>query len=95
MFKHLQEHFSHVLQWSLLSVARRNTFKQQVIEAYFVKIIEPFLNSQMNSNVLTLFRKGITQTHNTKYSLVSHQRLWDLTILFDIWYLQYHTRIVK
>ena len=34
--------------------------KAIILEAYFLTIMEPFLNSQMNSDVLTLFRNGIT-----------------------------------
>ena len=58
-FKHLQEHFSHGFQWSVLSIAPRNTIKWKILEAYFIKIMVPSLNSQMN-DILTLFRNGIT-----------------------------------
>ena len=59
-FKHLQEHLSHVFQWSVLSIAARNTFKQKILEAYFIKMVAPSLNSQINNDVLTLFRNGIS-----------------------------------
>ena len=59
-FKHLQEHFSHGFHWSIVSIAPRNTFKRKMLEAYFIKIMVPSLNSQMNNNVLTLFRNGVT-----------------------------------
>ena len=59
-FKHLQEHLSHGFQGSVISIAPRNTFKWKILEAYFIKIMVPSLNSQMNSDVLTLFRNGIT-----------------------------------
>ena len=39
-FKHLQEHFSHEFQWSLLSIAPRNTFKQKMLEAFFINPIQ-------------------------------------------------------
>ena len=58
-FKHLQEHLSHGFQWSVLSIAPRNTFQWKVLEVYFIKIMVPSLNSQMNSDVLTLLRNGI------------------------------------
>ena len=58
-FKHLQEHLSHGFQWWLLSIAPTNTFKR-ILEGYFIKIMVPSLNSQMNNDVLTLFRNGIT-----------------------------------
>ena len=59
-FKHLQEHLSHSFRWSVLSIAPRNTFKWKILKAYFIKIMVPSHNSQMNSDVLTLFRNGIT-----------------------------------
>ena len=54
VFKYLQEDLSHGFQWSV------NTFKWKILEAYLVKIIVPSLNSQMNNDILTLFRNGIT-----------------------------------
>ena len=59
-FKHLQEHSSHGFQWSVLSIASRNTFKQKFLEAYFIKIMAPSLDSQMNNDVSTHFRNGVT-----------------------------------
>ena len=50
-FKHLQEHLSHDFQLSVLSIAPRNTIKQKISEAYFIMIMEPSLNIQMNSDV--------------------------------------------
>ena len=54
VFKYLQEHLSYGVQWSV------NTFKWKILEAYLIKIIVPSLNSQMNNDILTLFRNGIT-----------------------------------
>ena len=59
-FKHLQEHLSHSFQWSVLSIAPKNTFKRKILEAYFIKIMIPSLNGRMTSDVLTLFRNSIT-----------------------------------
>ena len=61
--KHLQVHFNYEFHWSVLSIGPRYTFKCKILEAYF---IEFSLNSQMNSDVLTLFRNGITETNNPK-----------------------------
>ena len=36
-FKHLQEHSSHGFHWSVLSVAPRNTFKRNILEACLLK----------------------------------------------------------
>ena len=57
-FKHLQEHLSHGFQWSVLSIALRNTL--EILEVYFIKIMVPSLNIQMNNGVLIIFRNGIT-----------------------------------
>ena len=58
-FKYLPEHLSHGFQWSVLSIAPRNTFKRKILQAYFIKVMVPSLNSQMNNDVLTLFRNSI------------------------------------
>ena len=60
MFKHLQKRLSHDFQWSVLSIAPWSTFKWKILEAYSIKIMEPSLNSQLMSDVLTHFRNGIT-----------------------------------
>ena len=63
-FKHLQEHLSHGFQWSVLSIAPSNTLKRNILEAYFIKMMLPSLNSQMNNDVVTLFGNGITDTQS-------------------------------
>ena len=73
-FKLLQEHLSHGFHWSVLSTASRNTFKRRILEAYFIKIMVPSLNSQINNDVLTLFRDGVTWTCNPKCT--ANNRLW-------------------
>ena len=59
-FRHLKEDSSHGFQWSVLSIAPRNTFKWKILEAYFIKIMVPSVDSQMNNDVLTLFTNGLT-----------------------------------
>ena len=46
-FKHYLEHLSHDFQWSVLSIAPSITCKWQTLEACFIKIMEPLLNSQV------------------------------------------------
>ena len=67
-FKHLQEHLSHGHHWLASSIAPRNTFKYEILEAYFIKIMVPSLKSQIN-HVLILSRNGVTQTHNPKWTV--------------------------
>ena len=42
-FKHPQKYLSHDFQWSVLSIAPRNTSKQKILEVYFIKILESSL----------------------------------------------------
>ena len=37
-----------------LSIAPKDTFNRKILEAYFIKIMVPSLNNQMNNDVLTL-----------------------------------------
>ena len=54
------KNMSHGFHWSVLSAAPRNTFKQKILKMHFIKIMVPFLNSQMNNDTLTLFRDSVT-----------------------------------
>ena len=51
--KHLNENDNHELKWSILSLA-------PILEAYFIKTLKLILNSQLNNDILTLFRNGVT-----------------------------------
>lgn len=70
--KHLPEHFNHEVHWSLLSIVLRKTFKWKILEACFIKIMKPSLSSKINSDVLTLFKHGITLTRNPKSFVTNH-----------------------
>ena len=58
-FKNLHEQLSDGFRSSVLSIAPRNYFKWKVLQAYFIKIMVPFLNSQMNNDVLTLLKNVV------------------------------------
>ena len=58
--KHLNENDNHEFKWSNLSLARKFSFKRNILEAYFIKLLNPLLNNQLNSDILTLFRNGVT-----------------------------------
>ena len=58
--KHLNENDNHEFKWSILSLAPKMSFKRKILEAYFIKTLNPILNNQLNSDILTLFRNGIT-----------------------------------
>ena len=36
------------------------SIKTKVLLAYFIKTLNPILNNQLNSDILTLFRNGVT-----------------------------------
>ena len=59
--KHLNDHFGREFQWFVLSGASKNCLKRKILETYYIKTCQPSLNNQMNSDVLNLFRNGVTQ----------------------------------
>ena len=58
--KHLSGHFDHEFRWFVLSRASKNCLKRKILEAYYIKTCQPSLNNQINSDVLNLFRNGVT-----------------------------------
>ena len=58
--KYLNENDNHEFKWSILSLAPKISFKRKILEAYFIKTLNPILNNQLNSDILTLFRNGVT-----------------------------------
>ena len=57
--KHLARNIEHEFSWFILARASVNTLKRRILEAYFIKLIAPSLNEQLD-NVLMLFRNGVT-----------------------------------
>ena len=58
--KHINSHIDHIFTWSIICNAPTNKFKRKIIEAYFIAIMKPTLNDQLDSDLLHLFRNGIT-----------------------------------
>ena len=58
--KHISSHLDHIFTWSIICNAPTNKFKRKIIEAYFIAINNPTLNDQLDSDLLHLFRNGIT-----------------------------------
>ena len=46
--------------WSVIYSAPKIDRTQKNLEAFYIALMRPNLNKQCNSNVLTLFRNGIT-----------------------------------
>ena len=64
----------------ILSRAPSHRLKQKLLEAYFIKQLNLSLNNQLESEILTLFRHGVTQLYNR----FKHLFLFDCNIKFFI-----------
>ena len=58
--KHLKNNPGHQFNWMILSRAPSHRLKRKILEAYFIKQLNPSLNDQLDSEILTLFRHGVT-----------------------------------
>ena len=58
--KHLKNNPGHQFNWIILSRAPSHRLKRNIPEAYFINQLNPSLNDQLDSEILTLFRHGIT-----------------------------------
>ena len=58
--KHLLEHPTHKFEWEILTSAPSYLFKRKLLEDLYVVKFQPRLNDQENSDILKLFRHGIT-----------------------------------
>ena len=61
LIAHGEKDDNHEFKCSILSLAPKVSFKRKILEAYFIKTLNPLLINQLNSDILTLFRNGITQ----------------------------------
>ena len=61
--KHLRNNPGHELEWIILSRAPSHHLKRKILEAYFIYFIDlnPFLNDQLESKILILFRHGVIE----------------------------------
>ena len=57
--KHLNQNTNHMFNWPVICSALKIDAKRS-LEPFFIAPMQPNLNEQCNSNVLTLFRNGIT-----------------------------------
>ena len=58
--KHLYQNINHVFTWSVICSAPKIDRTRKNLEAFYIALMRPNLNEQCDSNVLTLFRNGIT-----------------------------------
>ena len=58
--RHLARNTEHKFSWYILARTPVYTLKRRIPEAYFIKLIVPSLNGQLDNDVLMLFRNGVT-----------------------------------
>ena len=58
--KHLKNNPGHKFDWVILSRAPSYRLKRKILEAYFINQLNPSLNDQLDSEILTLFRHSVT-----------------------------------
>ena len=58
--RHLSSSISHSFAWEILMLAPKDKQTRKNLEAFFIAVQKPSLNEQVKSNVLHLFRSGIT-----------------------------------
>ena len=57
---HLARNIEQEFSWYVLTTAPGNTLKRRILEAYFVRLIVPSLNEQLDNDVLMIFRNSVT-----------------------------------
>ena len=62
--EHLKNNPGHQFDWMILPRAPWHNFERKILEAYFIKQLNPSLNDHLDSKILTLFRHGVTQLYN-------------------------------
>ena len=58
--KHLKNNAGHKFDWMILSWAPLHCLKRRILEAFFIKQLNPSLNDKLDSEILILFRHGVT-----------------------------------
>ena len=58
--KHLKYFPNHQFEWKVLTGAAECMKKRKILEAFLIKSINPSLNEQLDTELLVLFRNGVT-----------------------------------
>ena len=58
--KHLSDNIDHTFTWKAICNAPNRKLGCKMLEAYFTAAMKPSLNDQIDSDLLHLFRNGIT-----------------------------------
>ena len=57
--KHLKHFPDHQFEWKVLTRVPEYTRKRKTLEALLIKSTNPFLNEQLDTELLVLFRNGV------------------------------------
>ena len=58
--RHLSNNIGHLFAWEILMPAPKDKRTRKNLEEFFIAVRKPSLNEKVKSNVLYLFRNGIT-----------------------------------
>ena len=58
--KHLRDNIDHSFTWKVICNAHNRKLARKILEAYFIATMKPSLNDQIDSDLLHLFKNGIT-----------------------------------
>ena len=58
--KHLVRNITHSFNWKIICNAPVKKLARKILEAYFIALLKPSLNDQIESDLLHLFKNGIT-----------------------------------
>ena len=58
--KHLRDNIDHSFTWKVICNAPNRKLALKILEAYFIATMKPSLNDKIDSDLLHLFRNGIT-----------------------------------
>ena len=58
--RHLSNNIGHLFAWEILMPAPKEKRTRKILEEFFIAVQKPSVNEQVKSNVLHLFRNGIT-----------------------------------
>ena len=59
-FKLLKNNPRHKFNWMVILRAPSHRLKQNTLEIYFIKLLNPFLNNKLDNEICILFRHGVT-----------------------------------
>ena len=58
--KHLRDNIDHSFNWKVICNAPNRKLTCKILEAYFTATMKPSLNEQIDSDLVHLFKNGIT-----------------------------------